>query len=186
MAGQQVTIVLDAKLPLDEGKGQVAYLGHRAADEAIYRHDGQRNRQPGKLLQNHTVEQQENAAGQDAADVALQGFVGADLGDAPVLTQEHAGKIGSGIGKKRTDHRQQYQVPAMVHALELYQGRQAHGDHQAPKHAHEHVLHPHSPLLVIQTDSDTEHQRLPALSIQTPEAILLFRLLLVDGKGEYL
>ena len=29
-------------------------------------------------------------------------------------------------------------------------------------------------------------QRLPALSIQTPEAILLFRLLLVDGKGEYL
>ena len=65
VAGQQVTIVLDAKLPLDEGKGQVAYLGHRAADEAIYRHDGQRNRQPGKLLQNHAVEQQENAAGQE-------------------------------------------------------------------------------------------------------------------------
>ena len=50
----------------------------------------------------------------------------------------------------------------MVHALELNQSGQAHGDHQTPEHTHEHIFYPHGPLLVVQTNGNTKqgkHQK---------------------------
>ena len=156
MSRQQVSVVLDAELPLDQREGQITHLGHRAAHQTVHGHHGSRRIHPGKVPQQQTVQHQKQAAAQDTADIALQGLVGADPGDAPVLTQKHPGKIGPRIGEEGADHRQQHQIPAVLHPLQPHQAGEEYGDAHPGKQAHQHILEGHSVLAVVQADGHHE------------------------------
>ena len=108
MSWKQSPIILDAELPLYQRKRQVTQLSNSASQYPIERHDVKFHRQACELPQKQAVTQEEQTSGQQSSNIAFHRFIRADLGDTPVFPKKYARKIGSDVGSKGAEHRQQH------------------------------------------------------------------------------
>lgn len=108
MSQEELSVVFDSEFPLNQGKAQVAKLGHCSAGQREKDHRAIGNHRAAEPTIHHPDEQQSAYdIPRQSPDGTLNGLLWTDLRSQFVLSQGQSGEKGEGITGKAQDKGQQ-------------------------------------------------------------------------------